>query len=164
MCVEWLCIFIIKNNPIFVSMQKHRHIKALFFLSIFSMLLLHQFVPHWHHHQDELEHTHKTVAHNDDHSHHHEIPEIASPIKGFFDLFLDIHVHSMVSNEILLTRHSSIKLLKVKKDISTAVSNKHYSSSINYVDKTKLRIFHPLNTYFNPYRSSLDSRGPPYFG
>jgi len=33
-------------------MQKHNNIKALFFLGIFSILLLHQVLPHWHHQQE----------------------------------------------------------------------------------------------------------------
>ena len=65
-------------------MQKHKHIKALFFLGIFSMLLLHQVLPHWHH-EHEVEHTHKAVANSNTHSHHHDVPEKESPNKGFLD-------------------------------------------------------------------------------
>jgi hypothetical protein len=140
-------------------MQKHNHIKALFFLGIFSMLLLHQAVPHKHH-QHEVENTQKAIAHSDNHSHHHDVPK-ESPKKGFLDLFLEMHVHSVVSNEIVLTRQSSIKLLEVKKDISTSISVNHYGISINYDEAEKIRVYHPPNNYFNPYLSSLDSRGPP---
>ena len=97
-------------------MQKHNNIKALFFLGIFSMLLLHQVVPHLHHEHD-VEHTHKAVANNETHSHHHDVPEKESPNKGILDLFLEMHVHSVVSNEILLTHESSIKQLEVNKDL-----------------------------------------------
>ena len=55
-------------------MQKHKTIKALFFLGIFSMLLMHQVVPHWHH-QHQEEHQHSEVAHSHNHEHHHETPE-----------------------------------------------------------------------------------------
>ncbi len=144
-------------------MQKHNNIKALFFLGIFSMLLLHQVVPHLHHEHD-VEHTHKAVAHNDTHSHHHDVPEKENPTKGFLDLFLEMHVHSVVSNEILLTHESSIQHLEIKKDISTPVSVVHYYSSINYDEAVKIKVYHPPNNYFNAYLSSLDSRGPPSLG
>ena len=144
-------------------MQKHNHIKALFFLGIFSMLLLHQVLPHWHHEHD-VEHTHKAVAHSDTESHHHDVPEKESPNKGFLDLFLETHVHSVVSNEILLKRESRIKHIEVKKDISTPVSVVHYYSYINYDEAEKIKVYHPPNSYFNAYLSSLDSRGPPSLG
>tara|TARA_R110002095_G_C4084931_1_gene222015 strand:+ start:140 stop:574 length:435 start_codon:yes stop_codon:yes gene_type:complete len=144
-------------------MQKHNNIKALFFLGIFSMLLLHQVLPHWHH-EHEVEHTHKAVAHSDTHSHHHDVPEKESPNKGFLDLFLEMHVHSVVSNEILLTHEIRIKQLEVKKDISTPVSVVHYYSFINYDEAEKIKVYHPPNNYFNAYLSSLDSRGPPSLG
>jgi len=146
-------------------MQKHNNIKALFFLGIFSMLLLHQVLPHWHH-EHEVEHSNKAVAHNNSHSHshHHDVPEKESSNKGLLDLFLDIHVHSVVTNEILLTHESGIKHLEVKKDVSTPISVVQYHSSINYDEVEKVKVYHPPNNYFNAYLSSLDSRGPPYLG
>ncbi|MGY8914390.1 MAG: hypothetical protein ACKVJF_04805 [Flavobacteriales bacterium] len=144
-------------------MQKHIHIKALFFLGIFSMLLLHQVVPHRHHEHD-IQHTHKAVAHSDTNSHHHDVPEKESPNKGFLDLFLEMHVHSVVSNEILLTHESSKKHLEVKKEKKCPVYNHIYNVSINYDEAEKVKVYHPPNTYFNPYLSSLDSRGPPSLG
>ena len=146
-------------------MQKHKNIKALFFLGIFSILLLHQVLPHWHH-EHEVEHSHKAVAHNNSHSHdhHHDVPENESPNKGFFDLFLEMHVHSVAANEILLTHESSIKQLDVKKNISKVVSVVHSNSSINYDEPEKIKVYHPPNNYFNPYLSSLDLRGPPTLG
>ncbi len=144
-------------------MQKHNNIKVLFFLGIFSLLLLHQVLPHWHHEHD-VEQTHKAVANSDTHSHHHDEPEKESPNKGFLDLFLEMHLHSVVSNEILLTHEISIKHLEVKKDISTPISVLHYPGTINYDEAEKIKVYHPPNNYFNSYLSSLDSRGPPSLG
>ena len=141
-------------------MQKNNHIKALFFLGIFAMLLLHQVLPHWHH-EHEVEHTHNAVAHSVNHSHHHDVPEQKSPNKGFLDLFLEMHMHYAVFNEILLIQKSSVKQLDVKKDINTSVSFAHYNISINYEEAEKIKVYHPPNNYFNSYLSSLDSRGPP---
>jgi len=144
-------------------MQKNNHIKALFFLGIFSLLLLHQVLPHLHH-QHGVEHTHKAIAHGDSHSHHHDVPEKERPNKGFLDLFLEMHVHSVVSNEILLIQESRIKQLDAKKDVSTPVSIIHSNISINYDEADKIKVYHPPKRYSNPYLSSLDSRGPPSLG
>lgn len=144
-------------------MQKYNNIKALFFLGIFSMLLLHQVLPHWHH-EHEVEHTHKAVAHSDHHSHDHDVPEKEIPYKGFLDLFLEMHVNITVSSEILLTHASSVKQLIVKTYKSAPASVNHYTVFINYDKVEKIRVYHPPNNYFNSYLSSLDSRGPPSLG
>lgn len=154
---------LIKIRLSLFSMQKHNNIKALFFLGICSMLLLHQGVPHLHHEHD-VEHTHKAVAHSDTHSHHHDVPEKENPTKGFLDLVLEMHLHSVASIEILLTHESSIQHLEIKKNISTPVSVVHYYSSINYDEAEKIEVYHPPNNYFNPYLTSLDLRGPPSLG
>jgi hypothetical protein len=144
-----------------VLMQKHNIIKALFFLGIFSMFLLHQVLPHWHH-QQEVGHSHENLVHNDGHDHgsSHE----SKSKKGFLDLFLDFHEHTLVSNEILLTHQSIKKPTRVKKEISTPFSVVHTNSSINYDEAKKIKVYHPPNNYFNSHLSSLDSRGPPSLG
>ncbi|OBX26153.1 hypothetical protein LX77_02036 [Gelidibacter algens] len=143
-------------------MQKHNNIKALFFLGIFSLLLLHQVMPHLHH-LHEIEHSHKAVANSDSHSQHHDVPEKENSKKGLFDLFLEVHVHSVVSNEILAAHESSVKQLKVKKDVKTPVFLNRYSICINYDDEDseKVAVYNSPNNYFNSYLSDLDSRGPP---
>jgi zinc transporter ZupT len=145
-------------------MQKANKISAFFFLGIFSLMLLHQVVPHLHH-QHEVQHSHKAVAHNDGHSHHHDVPEKESSKKGLLDLFLEVHIHSVVANEIVVTHNSSVKQLKVKKDVKTSIFLNRYSISINYDDEAeKVSVYRPPNKYFNRYLSSLDSRGPPSLG
>ncbi|OUR91925.1 hypothetical protein A9Q87_08980 [Flavobacteriales bacterium 34_180_T64] len=141
-------------------MHKNNHIKALFFLGIFSLLLLHQVVPHLHH-QHEVEHTHKAVAHSDSHSHHHDVPEKESSNKGLLDLFLEMHSHSVVFNEILVVHERSVKQINDKKNVNTSVLVNRYSISINYDDVEKVAVYHLPNIYFNKYLSSLESRGPP---
>jgi len=145
-------------------MKKHNNIKAFFFLGIFSLLLLHQVVPHLHH-QHEIEHTHKAVAHSENHNHHHDVPEKESSKKGLLDLFLEVHIHSVVSNEILATHESSVKKLNVKKDVKTPIYVQHYFNTINYDDEPeKELVYQPPNNFFNPYLSYLASRGPPSLG
>lgn len=127
------------------------------------MLLLHQVLPHLHH-EHNPEHTHNTAAFSDTHSHHHDVPEKENPSKGFLDLFLEMHVHTVVSNEIPLTYESSSKHIQIKKDVSTPVSVVYYYTSLNYDETEKIKVYHPPNIYFNSYLSSLNTRGPPSLG
>lgn len=145
-------------------MQKHTNIKALFFLGVFSLLLLHNIAPHTHH-QHKAEHSHKAVAHYDGHSHHHGILENENAQKGFLGLFLEVHEHSVSFNETVVTHESSVKQLNVKNDVKTSIFLNRYSISINYDDEEeKITGYHTPNNYFNSYLSSLDSRGPPSLG
>jgi len=144
-------------------MQKHKHIKALFFLGIFSMLLMHQVLPHWHL-EDEVEHTHSAITGSDTHSHHHHNSEKPSPLIDFLDLFLEMHVHSVMSNDMLLTYQSIVKQLEAKKNISAPVYVIRNCNSINYDEAQNIWFYHPPKWYFNPYLYSLDLRGPPSLG
>ena len=162
-----------KISSILSLMQKYNHIRTLFFLGIFSMFLLHQAIPHLHH-QHEVKHSHKTIAHNDSNSHQHDSHQHDSPKKesskkesskkGILDLFLEIHMHTVVFNEILLTHENNVKLLDVKKSESLAFSFNHYRLSINDDETEKIEVYHPPNNYFNPYLSFLYLRGPPSLG
>ncbi|MBJ7882518.1 hypothetical protein [Gelidibacter salicanalis] len=144
-------------------MQKHNNIKALFLLGLFSLLLLHNLAPHLHH-QHETEHEHSAISHSDGHSHHHNTPEKENSKGGLLDLFLEVHIHSLVSNEILTIQESNVKHLKFKIDVLTAFSVNPYSLLINYDEIEKVAVYHPPNNYFNSYLSSLDTRGPPVLG
>ena len=143
-------------------MQKHNNIKAIFFLGMFSLLLLQNIAPHTHH-LHEVEHSHKDVAHNVGHT--HDVPKEENSKKGLLDLFFQAHTHSVVSNEILITHESSVKQLNIKKDIKTPVSVNHYRTSTNYDEAEKVTVYHPPKYYyFNYDLSFLYSRGPPTLG
>ena len=125
-------------------------------------MLLHQIVPHLHH-QHEVEHTHTAVEQTDNHSHNHDLPEKESSKKGFLDLLLEVHIHSLFANEIVLSHECNFIQLKVKKDVKTSVFLNRYSISMKYADELeKVSMYHPTNNHLNPYLSSLSSRGPPY--
>lgn len=145
-------------------MRKHIHIKALFFLGLFSVLLLHQVVPHLHH-QHEDSHSHEVTAHNDDH-HHHDAPEKkGNSKKGFIDFFLEIHTHStVIYDNIIVLKKTVTKQKIVKKDITTPISPNFRIVYIDYGDVERLPIYQPPNVYFNPYHTLLNLRGPPTLG
>ena len=85
-------------------------------------MVLHQAFPHLHHqHQDSHSHSHSDVAHTGEHHHHdngsHEDEE--SPY-GFFGFFMDMHVHSTVSTDIIVERQiDRLDAFLVELDTST---------------------------------------------
>lgn len=144
-------------------MQKHNDIKALFLLSIFGLLFLHQVSPHQHH-QHDVKHTHKTVAHSDTHKHHEDVPDEENSDKGLFDVFFEMHTHSVVSNEIVTTQEHNEKQNNVKKELKSFISTNYYNSSTTQVETETVRIYHPPEKYFNAHLAYPDSRGPPSLG
>ncbi|MCM4173189.1 hypothetical protein DHD32_17060 [Arenibacter sp. TNZ] len=146
-------------------MQKQIHIKALFFLGIFSFMMLHQAFPHLHHQHEET-HSHSDIAHKGEHHHNddHSQEDENSPL-GFFGFFLDMHVHSTVSSEIgLFNRDIVEKQTIIGKEIANGVFDIQGLFLIDDGQNRASPIYHPPNTYFNSYLSSLDTRGPPSLG
>ena len=148
-------------------MQKHSRIKAIFVLSIFSMLIMHQAFPHLHHqHEDSHSHSHSDVAHSGEHHHHDNSSkeEKESPY-GFFGFFMDMHVHSSVSSDsVILKRNTVEQETVVDKDIVKSTFHIQGLSLTDNRQKSDPPIYHPPNDYFNPYLSYLDLRGPPSLG
>lgn len=147
-------------------MQKHLQIKALFFLGIFSMLLVHQVVPHWHHQHDGTQ-TEKILAQGSNdhtHEHQHDSPKDENSKKSLLDLFLNVHTHSTVSNELLITRENSAHQTQVKKNIPFLASEIFSLEHIEFGNIDKPLVYHPPNNYFNPYLSIPNLRGPPTLG
>lgn len=142
-------------------MQKHKSIKAFFFLGIFSMLLLHQVVPHLHH-QHDVENTHHAGTHDD--NHHHDDAGKENSEKGFLDFFFGTHAHTVVSNDIFVAQERSVKQVGVKKDVKTTVSLVHSHRSIIDVEIDNIGVYHPPSNYFNRHLTCSDSRGPPTLG
>jgi hypothetical protein len=141
-------------------MQKQNHRIALFFLGIFSLLLLHQFIPHLHH-QHENEHTNKLIS---EHIHHHDDPVSVNSNKSILDVIMDTHVHNSVHIETNIVQEKSIKQINVQKDIQASISTDCFNFSLNYCKTEVVKHYHPPYSYFNPYLSVLDSRGPPSLG
>ena len=111
-------------------MKKYKNITVLFFLGIFSLLLLHQVIPHLHHqHQGTHEHN---VSHNH-HAHHHHKPEKKDSKKGFLDWFLEIHLHSNIQTDVLTLEQTSFKKSLYNKKEVTSDTNKNYIR-IHFVD------------------------------
>ena len=146
-------------------MWKYQNIKALFFLGIFSMLLMHQIVPHWHHQlqteQFQTGHDHDHVA---DGHHHHGKPEDKKPSKGLFDWFLDFHTHSNTPTNVLVWEHSSVhKITDQKQQIKTVRIPE--VAQIIWEDILLDKIWYePPNTLLKDHFPNLSLRGPPALG
>ena len=143
-------------------MQKPNKIAAFFFLGLFSLMMLHQVFPHFHH-QHEV--SHSDLAHTGEHHHHDDNShEEVSPY-GFFGFVMDMHIHSTVSSDIVLLEKNTIeKQTIVGKDVVKSAVDSIGIFSIEYRQNSKPPVYHPPNKYFNPYLSSPNSRGPPTLG
>ncbi len=148
-------------------MQKANKISAFFFLGLFSLMMLHQALPHLHHqHEDSPSHSHSDVAHSGEHHHHDDGPKEKqqSPF-GFFGFLMDMHVHSSVSSDIAVLKRSTVEQQTVvDKDVSNSTFDIQKLFLIDNGQNESPPIYHPPNTYFNPYLSCLDLRGPPTLG
>lgn len=146
-------------------MQTPNKIAAFFFLGLFSFMMLHQVFPHLHH-QHEDSHSHSDIAHTGEHHHHDDSSQEKedSPY-GFFGFVMDMHIHSTVSNDIVLLERNTIEQQTVvDNNVAKSTFDIKGIFSIEYRQNSKPSVYHPPNKYFNPYLSSLDSRGPPTLG
>lgn len=144
-------------------MQKNQNIKALFFLGIFSMLLLHQVVPHWHH-QHQEEHQHSEVVHSHIHEHHHEKSEKDNSKKGFFDWFLEIHVHTNAATDVLVLKQTTVKKITVEKESVKTVLPETVNLVISEADPLNKGWYHPPDHFQKIYFLNSSLRGPPSLG
>lgn len=140
--------------------QKANKISALFFLGLFSLIMLHQAFPHLHD-QNEDSHSHSEVAHSHQ---HHDNQENQDSDLGFIGFFMDMHVHATSSGDIVVSERTVIERSNVDKDIADKQfdSQKLLLPDIRQNDNPP--IYHPPNRHFNPYLSYLDLRGPPALG
>lgn len=146
-------------------MQKANKIAAVFFLGLFSLMMLHQAFPHLHH-QHEDSHSHSDIAHTGEHHHHDESSrKKEKSLYYFFGLFMDMHVHSTVSSDIVVLKRNTIELQTiVDKDVVKSAFDIQRLYLIDKKQNNKPPIYKPPNKYFNPYLSYLDLRGPPSLG
>ncbi len=144
-------------------MQKANTISAFFFLGLFSIVLLHQAFPHMHHHGDSpssLDIINSSGQHHEDSSNENE-----DTILGFFGFIMDMHVHSGASSEIVVLQRNSLEQQTTfKKVVRDTSINTQSPFLIDNRQSDSPQIYHPPNTYFNPYLSRPDLRGPPSLG
>jgi hypothetical protein len=141
-------------------MYKANKISAFFFLGLFSLMMLHQIFPHVHN-QHEKSHSH--VAHSD-HNHHHDhsSKENEESSYGFFDFFMDMHIHTTSSSEVVVFESNPIERHnEIDEDYSDSQFTIESMLSLDGREIDNSIFYHPPNIYFTTYLSCLDIRGPP---
>ena len=143
-------------------MIKYKKITAIFLLSVFSMLLLHQIIPHSHH-QHEVEHHRHDVAHNHK-DHHHEHPEKNILKKGFFDWFLDMHVHTSSATDVLLLEQVTVKKITTEKEqVKVLITDNTNLTSLEIV-AASFKWYHTPDKVSKEHSRYLSLRAPPSLG
>ncbi|PVW13766.1 hypothetical protein DDV96_11425 [Marixanthomonas spongiae] len=145
-------------------MQKPNKIAAFFFLGLFSLIMLHQAFPHLHHQHEEM-HSHSDITHTGEHHHDDSSQEKEDSLYGFFGFFMDMHVHSTASSDIVVLKRDAVEhQTTVDDNIVKPTSDFQEFYVVANRQNGKPPIYHPPNNHFNPYLSSLDLRGPPSLG
>jgi len=148
-------------------MQKYKNIKALFFLGVFSLLLLHQAMPHWHHQHGEHNHGHDVAHHhhhNQDHHHHHDKSEGDQSKKGFLDWFLELHTHTNTTTDVLVLEQTTGKKVTAEKESLRTLLPVTVYPVFGEVAITIDEWYYPPDNRQNKSFSSLTLRGPPSLG
>lgn len=145
--------------------QKSKKIVSLFFLSIFSVMLLHQVLPHvHHHHHDRIGQHADDHHHHDGHGHHHEDQNENGDKKGLLNLLLGSHSHPGQVNEVYFFRNNPKQVIKTVKAVSPWVE--FWAASFSYSTPGLKQVF-PSDDESPPRRHFLIShalRGPPALG
>ncbi|MEP0984112.1 hypothetical protein [Ekhidna sp.] len=146
-------------------MQQFRKIAAISFLSIFSMYLLHQVLPHVHHEHGSAEHisiTETKAEHSHDHDHHHHDDDDDSS-EGFdlLGFLFGTHAHTVQVDNILVAKSISKQQVSVK----VVVADVAYEIKISEREPEEQILWqHPPDPTKSPHLTSVSLRGPPSLG
>lgn len=145
-------------------MQRYKKIAAISFLSIFSMYLLHQVLPHVHHDHESAEHITISPEHSHDSEDHHHHDEDANEDFDLLGFLIGTHAHSVQADNILVAK-SIVKQQSTSKIVVVAATSQTGSLS-NRVRDLAEQIFwqDPPDPTKTPYLSSGSLRGPPSLG
>lgn len=143
-------------------MQQFRKIAAISFLSIFSMYLLHQVLPHVHHEHGSAMHISISEAeHSHDHHHHPHDKDNSDEDFDLLGFLLGTHTHSVQVENILVVKRISKHHLSVKIDLADIP----YLASLSQQRPEAEKIWqHPPEPVKSPTISSVSLRGPPSLG
>ena len=149
-------------------MRKGIQIKALFLVGIFSLILVHQAVPH--HHHDSDHHSHDSIAHSHtelDHRHHHEHQdkEEISFNKNLLNRLIEFHscgttpTLEHLPNHIIVKKQKSIDL-KIVPSIAI-ISNIELR---DFKSNNKLQLYSSPDIAYEAHLVRPELRGPPFLG
>jgi hypothetical protein len=146
-------------------MKVIRKTAPLFFLSIFSLLTLHQVLPHVHHEHEGFE---DTIGHIEDqhheNGHHHHGDEQDNQDFDFLGFLLGNHVHNISTSDIQTVKNVVIQKVVNKNDVlNTFYELDLRPPSDDGVQKSKFGRA-SLSSGNKVYLSTSFLRGPPALG
>ncbi|TCP25852.1 hypothetical protein EV195_103214 [Tenacibaculum skagerrakense] len=156
-------------------MQRANQIKAYFLLAIFSLILIHQSIPHCHddhesdikiaHHHSDSSHGHGH-SHNNEHQHNHSDNSNKKEAKSLLNTFLEFHTHgNTYSQDNLISTFNLIK-----KDVSSdnksccSKENLNYNLDISLSKDNNYNFYTPPDVFYESYLEGIELRGPPVLG
>ncbi|MEP6262678.1 MAG: hypothetical protein ABJ092_13975 [Gillisia sp.] len=139
--------------------MKHK-IKASILLGLFSLMLLHQMIPHLHHVNRE-NHDHAQVEHAHSHDHQHE--EEPGETKSLFSFLLSMHSHVGGNSEVPVVKTSTEQIAPKKESSENLVLQNFFQETAFSEGEVAYLIgnYQLPPEYFNLYLSHIPLRGPP---
>ncbi len=140
-------------------MQVKLKIKASILLGLFSLMLLHQMIPHLHHENKDHDHSKMEHAHSHDHKHEGESGET----KSLFSFLLAMHSHAGGNSEIPAVK-TSTEHITPKKEITENPALPNFFQEIAFSEDEVANLignYQPPPDYFKLYLPHIPLRGPP---
>ncbi len=140
--------------------MKHK-IKASILLGLFSLMLLHQMIPHLHHENRET-HDHTKVEHA--HSHDHQEQEEPGETKSLISFLLAMHSHVGGNSEIPAVKTSTEQITPKKEKTVNLVLHNFFQENSLLEDEIAdlIKNYQLPPEYFKLYLSYIPLRGPPH--
>lgn len=147
-------------------MQQHKKIAALFFLSIFSMLMLHQMLPHAHHQHADLRSSVERADHHDHHRHQHQHDgEKDDSTTNWLGFLLEGHAHTTYhSSDFHKFENAAQQLLKHPNCSAYVLVEFLLLALDDHGEQTEYVVHPPPDHSTHPYLATLALRGPPVLG
>ena len=130
-------------------------------MGLFSLILIHQMIPHLHHENSE-NHDHAEMEHAHSHDHQHE-EEPGEP-KSLFSFLLSMHSHVGGNTEVPVVK-TSTEQIAPKKERSENLVPYNFFREIAFSENVVADLianYQPPPDYFKLYLSHLSLRGPPH--
>lgn len=144
-------------------MQSFKHISASFFLSIFSILLFHQALPHNHHQHEQIDVIETSVdqhSHSHDHNHDKEENKDSNDQSGLLDFLLGSHTHTYHTNDFQVRNDVKPQIQVLHSFVVPELEFFSFNHHSRIIESVPLFIIN----YQHPYFSTPSLRGPPALG
>ena len=146
-------------------MRSSSKLVALFFLSTFSVFLLHQMLPHIHHEHERTTSIEQVEDHHDNHeSNHHHHDDESNDGFDLLDLLLGNHTHSSQLDNIPTVKHLAKQQTVKKDECHFFLYDAQPISPVGFTVPKSNFGNSPPGFFSQHYSSSFFLRGPPSIG